>query len=190
MPRGECESRGERTVRKGVFAKLGSLAYFVACLVLSGMVSTYVAARQIGIDWTMLGLAVMCLMPVLVILDLACLLVLGLTALPGDTEERERERKRRSSLLVRVSSLLIAHLVTAFVTMATLAVPPSSIFASGLTVASLRSYFVALASLSVFLSFALPGVLVNTLTPILQGRNKAAEKTPAKTPVKMTDSAD
>lgn len=163
-------------MRKGVFAKLGSLGYFVICLLLSGMVSTYVSARQIGVDWTMLGLAVMCLMPVLVLLDLACLLTLGLAALPGDAEEREMEKKRRSSLMVRVSSLLVAHLVTALVTVATLAVPPSSIFSSGLTVASLRSYFVALASLSIFLSFSLPGVLVNTLTPILQKRRETDDR--------------
>ena len=166
-------------MRKGVFAKLGPLAWFVICLVLSGMISVHAATRQAGIDWTMLGLAVMCFMPVLVILDIACLLTIGLSPLAGDEEERELERKRRSGLLVRVSSLLVAHLVTALVTIATLAVPPSSLFSSGLTVASLRSYFVALASLSILLSFGLPGMLVNTLTPLLQRRRDRNDGRPS-----------
>ncbi len=146
--------RGSRFVY-GVF-----FAFSVIVSAVCGLMSTVLSPM---LDWTLFGVAMVCIMPALCLLDVCAIVVLTWAALRLKACTTRRENK-----LVRLSTLGLLHLVTAGLAVLLLAVPASSIWTNGLSLSQMRSVFVALSVLSLLLALELPCLIVNTMITVLR----------------------
>ncbi len=139
----------------------GGLLVSCACAAL-GMLYSHM------LDWTMLGMALVCLMPGLMALDLLTML-----ALVWSWRENPASREGRDFRLAGLASLAILHLATAGLSVLLLAVPAGSLWSAGITLPRLRASLLALATLSFYLSLELPYLAVGALVSLLRRKNGA-----------------
>lgn len=145
--------------------------FFLFALCMSGMVAALGMVYAHVIDWTLLGIGSLCLMPVLVLVDILTVA----SACAGARREPEADRRKAcEDLLTRMATLCLIHLVTAALGLFLLAVPASSVWADGLTLVRFRATFLALLTLSILLSLQLPYAIVNTLLPLVRGSKEGA----------------
>ncbi len=131
----------------------------VLCALLGGLLA---AALPNYIDWTMLGVAVICVMPALCVLDVCAMAALTW----GSLRLRDGGGKHRENRMVRLATLGVLHLAAAGLSALLLAVPASSVWSSGITLLRLRAILMALSILGLLLALELPCLIVNTLVSI------------------------
>ena len=144
--------------------------FFLFALCMSGMVAALGMVYAHVIDWTLLGIGSLCLMPVLVLVDILAVA----SACAGAHREPEADRRKACEELLTRMAICLIHLVTAALGLFLLAVPASSVWADGLTLVRFRATFLALLTLSILLSLQLPYAIVNTLLPLVRGRKEGA----------------
>ncbi len=165
-------------------AKLASRLFQTLLFLCAVLVAAFVAATGMVnahvLDWTMLGIGSLCLMPVLIILDIAAVMAacLGRSHAPGHAPDDSmlQDQDKRTDLLLRLSTLMLLHVITAGLAVFLLAVPASSIWVNGITLMRFRAVFLALCSLSVLLSLQLPYVVVNMLLPLVRAKKQAEDE--------------
>ncbi len=123
--------------------------FFLFALAVSGMVAALGMVYAHAIDWTMLGIGSMCLVPVLILVDILAVAAACAGSRRADDAEGQ---KACEELLTRMATLFLLHLVTAALGLFLLAVPASSVWVHGLTLVRFRATFLALLALSVLLS--------------------------------------
>lgn len=151
------------------------LLLFLCALGIAVVVSAAGMLNAHLLDWTMLPLGMLCLMPVLIILDIAAAMAACMGRNRAPEEERQQDTDKRTDVLLRLATLMLLHLVTAGLAVFLLAVPAGSIWASGLTLVRFRGVFLALGSLSLLVSLQLPYVLTSMLLPLLRAKPEAKE---------------
>lgn len=149
--------------------------FFLLALAVSGMVAALGMVYAHAIDWTMLGIGSMCLVPVLILVDILAVVAACIGSRRADDDAEGQ--KACEELLTRMATLFLLHLVTAALGLFLLAVPASSVWAHGLTLVRFRATFLALLSLSVLLSLQLPYTIVNILLPLVRkGRETGQDR--------------
>ncbi|MDO5537912.1 MAG: hypothetical protein Q4F72_10345 [Desulfovibrionaceae bacterium] len=152
---------------RGSPARWAHALYFGLSVLISAFCAMGSSVLSIMVDWTMLGMAIVCLMPGLAALDAAAMFVLAWSA--AKLPERDRAAAvRRENRMVRLATLGVLCLASAGLSALLLAVPASSIWADGLTLPQLRCVMVALATLALLLSLELPYLIVNALCAVVR----------------------
>lgn len=157
------DSSRSRTLNRII--RLLSFIVCALCALLVSIDSLYYAGH---VDWTLLGVAVLCLAPLLLLLDLFSLCVLIRVArvrrasAEGLSKQDEKDMRERA---VSLGTLALLHVGTAGLAVFLLAVPASSVWMNGLTMPRLRALLVALATLGFLLALPLPySCVCNLLT--------------------------
>lgn len=145
--------------------RLASICYCIGAVLVSAFAALLSAVFSLALDWTILGMAIVCLMPGLCLLSLLTMFILAWGAVKVPETERQ-QTVRRENRMVRLATLAVLALASAGLSVLLLAVPSSSIWVNGLTLPQLRSVLVALSTLTLLLSFELPYLIVNTLTAV------------------------
>ncbi len=136
--------------------------YFCLCVLCSAVVGLMAAAMSRFIDWTMLGVAVVVIMPALCVLDVCAMAALAWASL----RLKDDGGTRRENRMVRLATLCVLHLGAAGLSALLLAVPASSIWSAGLTLPQLRAILIALSLLGLLLALELPYLIVNALVSV------------------------
>lgn len=148
--------------------------FFLLALAVSGMVAALGMVYAHAIDWTMLGIGSMCLVPVLILVDILAVAAACTGSRRADDAEGQ---KACEELMTRMATLFLLHIVTAALGLFLLAVPASSVWVHGLTLVRFRATFLALLALSVLLSLQLPYTIVNILLPLVRkGRETGQDR--------------
>ncbi len=153
----------------------GRAAWYVACLAAS--LAAGVAAGMLGpfLDWSMLEIGVLCIMPALLVLDVCAMCVHGWAwirlgrLLPG-AGGAERP-------LARLAWLAGLHLATAGFGVLLLACPTGGVWTTGAGLLRLRVAFLACAVLGFLLSLETPGQVARLFSDLCrEARRSLPEK--------------
>ena len=103
--------------------QIGRGLFLVSCMGLAGVSAALGMVYAHVLDWTMMGIGMLCLTPVLIVLDIATMAVLAwssvqtrrLRMIPDGPETAPADAKAalKETQLVRLTSLALVHLVTA-----------------------------------------------------------------------------
>ncbi|MBR4747135.1 MAG: hypothetical protein IK061_07060 [Desulfovibrio sp.] len=151
---------------QGAALSAGRAAWYIACLFLS--LGAAVAAGLLGpcLDWSMLEIGVLCLMPALLVLDVGAMCVHGWAwirlgrLLPGAGDPG-----RPLSQLAWLAGL---HLATAGFGVLLLACPTGGVWMTGAPLLRLRVAFLACAVLGFLLALETPGMVARLFTDLCQ----------------------
>ena len=162
--------------------QIGRGLFLISCMGLAGVSAALGMIYAHALDWTMMGIGMLCLTPVLIVLDVATMAVLAwssvqtrrLREVTDGPEMAPQDAKAvlKETQLVRLTSLALVHLVTAGLAVFLLTVPASSIWSAGLTLPRLRVSFLALSALSLLMALELPYTMVNALLPLVKGKKE------------------
>ncbi|MBO4295678.1 MAG: hypothetical protein J5863_02855 [Desulfovibrio sp.] len=149
---------------QGAALSAGRAAWYIACLFLS--LGAAVAAGLLGpcLDWSMLEIGVLCLMPALLVLDVGAMCVHGWAwirlgrLLPGAGDPG-----RPLSQLAWLAGL---HLATAGFGVLLLACPTGGVWMTGAPLLRLRVAFLACAVLGFLIALETPGMVARLFTDL------------------------
>lgn len=140
-----------------------SLLYTGFSVLVAFLCGLWGAVNAVYIDWSIFGIAFLCLVPALVLLDLAALLA-TFRAL-GQAPCTEGDKRERA--LARLASLLGLHLATAVFAIILLAIPASSVLVRGVVLFQLRAVFLSLVVFSIMTALPLPYRLLRAFLALL-----------------------
>ena len=161
---------------QGSALSAGRAAWYIACLFLS--LGAAVAAGLLGpcIDWSMLEIGVLCLMPALLVLDVGAMCVHGWawirlgSLLPGAAAGAP------GCPLSQLAWLAGLHLATAGFGVLLLACPTGGVWMTGAPLLRLRVAFLACAVLGFLLALETPGMVARLFADLCReaGRQGSA----------------
>lgn len=135
-----------------------TILYTTASVIAAFAAGLWGGLNAMHIDWSIFGVAFMCLVPALALVDVATMFATARAARAG-----RWERRRREKALAFEASVLGLHLVTGMLGVVLLAIPASSALLDGLVLFEARILFLAMAALSVLQALPLPYRLVKAL---------------------------
>ena len=164
---------------QGSALSAGRAAWYIACLLLS--LGAAVAAGLLGpcLDWSMLEIGVLCLMPALLVLDVGAMCVHGwawirlgrlLPGLGADAPGRP---------LSQLAWLAGLHLSTAGFGVLLLACPTGGVWMTGAPLLRLRVAFLACAVLGFLLALETPGMVARLFTDLCREAGRHGPSVPA-----------
>lgn len=127
------------------------LFYFGFAVLLSVALGLLSVFNALYLDWSLLGIGVICIMPALVIMDLFCM-----AAQVWAVRRGGMKKENTGSEIASLSSLAALHLLTAALAVVLLACPTAGVWTAGPGMLRVRAIFVSMACLGFLLSLRQP----------------------------------
>ena len=127
------------------------LFYFGFAVLLSVALGLLSVFNALYLDWSLLEIGVICIMPALVIMDLFCM-----AAQVWAVRRGGMKKENTGSEIASLSSLAALHLLTAALAVVLLACPTAGVWTAGPGMLRVRAIFVSLACLGFLLSLRQP----------------------------------
>lgn len=127
------------------------LLFFGCSVLLSVFLGFWAAFYALYLDWSLLEIGVICIMPALVILDLFCM-----AAQVWAARRKGVKKEEAGNETAGLASLAALHLLTAAMAVVLLACPTAGVWTAGPGMLRVRAIFVSLACLGFLLSLRQP----------------------------------